>query len=141
MFLVFYFFFFKQKTAYEMRISDWSSDVCSSDLTINGGILQIASDANLGNAAGGLTFGGGTLQTTANVETGRAVELTGSGTQLPGAGTTFGLTGAVSGARGLVKYGAGVLVLARTNSYAGGTAAPAAATVVTGHHESDYGRT
>src|SRR3546814_8199392 len=28
----FAFFFFKQKTAYEMRISDWSSDVCSSDL-------------------------------------------------------------------------------------------------------------
>src|SRR3546814_7859895 len=27
-----WFFFFKQKTAYEMRISDWSSDVCSSDL-------------------------------------------------------------------------------------------------------------
>src|SRR3546814_7839128 len=27
-----YVFFFKQKTAYEMRISDWSSDVCSSDL-------------------------------------------------------------------------------------------------------------
>src|SRR3546814_9053397 len=32
-FLLFvFFFFFKQKTAYEMRISDWSSDVCSSDL-------------------------------------------------------------------------------------------------------------
>src|SRR3546814_1321208 len=30
--LLFVFFFFKQKTAYEMRISDWSSDVCSSDL-------------------------------------------------------------------------------------------------------------
>src|SRR3546814_7014572 len=29
-----YFFFFKQKTAYEMRISDWSSDVCSSDLLL-----------------------------------------------------------------------------------------------------------
>src|SRR3546814_4017596 len=29
-----FFFFFKQKTAYEMRISDWSSDVCSSDLTM-----------------------------------------------------------------------------------------------------------
>src|SRR3546814_2973227 len=29
------FFFFKQKTAYEMRISDWSSDVCSSDLAVN----------------------------------------------------------------------------------------------------------
>src|SRR3546814_5524209 len=33
------FFFFKQKTAYEMRISDWSSDVCSSDLCF---ILPIA---------------------------------------------------------------------------------------------------
>src|SRR3546814_6258373 len=30
--LIMCFFFFKQKTAYEMRISDWSSDVCSSDL-------------------------------------------------------------------------------------------------------------
>src|SRR3546814_3959089 len=35
-FLLFSFFFFKQKTAYEMRISDWSSDVCSSDLSWTG---------------------------------------------------------------------------------------------------------
>src|SRR3546814_5586597 len=34
MILSFSFFFFKQKTAYEMRISDWSSDVCSSDLAL-----------------------------------------------------------------------------------------------------------
>src|SRR3546814_9021323 len=34
--MVCWFFFFKQKTAYEMRISDWSSDVCSSDLTVAG---------------------------------------------------------------------------------------------------------
>src|SRR3546814_3436037 len=33
---LFCFFFFKQKTAYEMRISDWSSDVCSSDLPSDG---------------------------------------------------------------------------------------------------------
>src|SRR3546814_8813541 len=32
LFTDFFFFFFKQKTAYEMRIRDWSSDVCSSDL-------------------------------------------------------------------------------------------------------------
>src|SRR3546814_4308207 len=32
--LMIVFFFFKQKTAYEMRISDWSSDVCSSDLSV-----------------------------------------------------------------------------------------------------------
>src|SRR3546814_3977452 len=31
--LCLFFFFFKQKTAYDMRISDWSSDVCSSDLS------------------------------------------------------------------------------------------------------------
>src|SRR3546814_3894623 len=35
----FCFFFFKQKTAYEMRISDWSSDVCSSDLAVDSGLL------------------------------------------------------------------------------------------------------
>src|SRR3546814_7072156 len=33
---VLFFFFFKQKTAYEMRISDWSPDVCSSDLPADG---------------------------------------------------------------------------------------------------------
>src|SRR3546814_4133587 len=33
-----FFFFFKQKTAYEMRISDWSSDVCSSDLSASDAI-------------------------------------------------------------------------------------------------------
>src|SRR3546814_9580192 len=33
------FFFFKQKTAYEMRISDWSSDVCSSDL--NNDVIEL----------------------------------------------------------------------------------------------------
>src|SRR3546814_5567428 len=35
-----YVVFFKQKTAYEMRISDWSSDVCSSDLTTRHGYLE-----------------------------------------------------------------------------------------------------
>src|SRR3546814_5318484 len=33
-------FFFKQKTAYEMRISDWSSDVCSSDLVLRYGMTR-----------------------------------------------------------------------------------------------------
>src|SRR3546814_4779367 len=35
-----FFFFFKQKTAYEMRISDWSSDVCSSDLAKYGRVAD-----------------------------------------------------------------------------------------------------
>src|SRR3546814_3624377 len=38
------FVFFKQKTAYEMRISDWSSDVCSSDLADQG--LQTGNEAH-----------------------------------------------------------------------------------------------
>src|SRR3546814_3146919 len=40
------FFFFKQKTAYEMRISDWSSDVCSSDLAIVGDQKKIGGAAS-----------------------------------------------------------------------------------------------
>src|SRR3546814_4305166 len=47
LFLVF--FFFKQKTAYEMRISDWSSDVCSSDLSP--GTLTINGDLTLNGAS------------------------------------------------------------------------------------------
>src|SRR3546814_9969242 len=35
-------FFFKQKTAYEMRMSDWSSDVCSSDLTNHPVLMHLA---------------------------------------------------------------------------------------------------
>src|SRR3546814_9694767 len=42
------FFFFKQKTAYEMRISDWSSDVCSSDLVTLS--FNLASGVSLGKA-------------------------------------------------------------------------------------------
>src|SRR3546814_10252652 len=41
------FFFFKQKTAYEMRISDWSSDVCSSDLLSQGVDILVATPGRL----------------------------------------------------------------------------------------------
>src|SRR3546814_1711605 len=44
------FFFFKQKTAYEMRISDWSSDVCSSDLV--GALRSTAEKVTEGEHAG-----------------------------------------------------------------------------------------
>src|SRR3546814_3849214 len=47
-----FFFFFKQKTAYEMRISDWSSDVCSSDLHVNfkgGRLTNVEIDMLLAN--------------------------------------------------------------------------------------------
>src|SRR3546814_4067964 len=40
------FFVFKQNTAYEMRMSDWSSDVCSADLAVAAGILAHRRDAD-----------------------------------------------------------------------------------------------
>src|SRR3546814_5898971 len=43
-----FFFLFKQKTAYDMRISDWSSDVCSSDLV---SVVDIATAGALGGDA------------------------------------------------------------------------------------------
>src|SRR3546814_15587735 len=51
------FFFFKQKTAYEMRISDWSSDVCSSDLYSRQGrschSRRLCRHRQVGDAGGG----------------------------------------------------------------------------------------
>src|SRR3546814_6181290 len=41
-------FFFKQKTAYDMRISDWSSDVCSSDLRMHVVIVVVAANGTFG---------------------------------------------------------------------------------------------
>src|SRR3546814_1939955 len=49
------FFVFKQKTAYEMRISDWSSDVCSSDLAMNSRVDD-ALGKDVGDAKGGGAF-------------------------------------------------------------------------------------
>src|SRR3546814_6650054 len=49
MFALCCFFFFKQKTAYEMRISDWSSDVCSSDLGPR--IVDLSADFRLTDPA------------------------------------------------------------------------------------------
>src|SRR3546814_9484856 len=52
--MLLFFFFFKQKTAYEVRISDWSSDVCSSDLEglqIQTAILDVRKQADVDAAA------------------------------------------------------------------------------------------
>src|SRR3546814_4584527 len=52
-------FFFKQKTAYELRISDWSSDVCSSDLSpSNRGIGALRSDIGFDSLAQGRNVSG-----------------------------------------------------------------------------------
>src|SRR3546814_5583178 len=60
----FCFFFFKQKTAYEMRISDWSSDVCSSDLLADPTATELAGAVLAGwmaSRTGGVLFLSGDL--------------------------------------------------------------------------------
>ncbi|HVJ02212.1 MAG TPA: autotransporter-associated beta strand repeat-containing protein, partial [Sphingomonas sp.] len=89
---------------------------------VNGGVLQIASDTNLGAPAGGLSFSAGTLGTTANITTARATAMNaGGGILETTADTTLALTGVVSGPGTLTKTGVGTLTLSGTNSYAGGT--------------------
>jgi fibronectin-binding autotransporter adhesin len=84
------------------------------------GTLQVASDANLGDVAGGLAFDGGTLQTTAAFDSARSVDLQADGGRLL-TDANLGLSGAITGAGTLTKDGAGTLTLTGDNTYTGGT--------------------
>lgn len=94
----------------------------SGGTSIEGGVLQVSSDANLGAAAGALAFDGGTLRTTADIATSRATTLNaGGGTVESAEGTRFVLGGAIGGTGALTKTGAGTAILTAANTYAGGT--------------------
>ncbi|MDX3884195.1 MAG: autotransporter-associated beta strand repeat-containing protein [Sphingomonas sp.] len=89
---------------------------------INGGVIEIASDRNLGAAAGALSFNGGTLRTTADIVSNRATTLgLAGGTLETAAGTSLTFAGAIGGGGGLTKAGGGTLLLTADNGYAGGT--------------------
>src|SRR3546814_12935804 len=85
-----FFFFFKQKTAYEMRISDWSSDVCSSDLSEE---EILAEELALGPQLAGRVLGAAPLWPDAQAQ--RRVNLIGrwmaSQTTRPDLPWTFGV--------------------------------------------------
>ncbi|AEG50605.1 outer membrane autotransporter barrel domain protein [Sphingobium chlorophenolicum L-1] len=102
---------------------------------IDGGTVRISADANLGDAAGALSFNGGALNTTLDLNSARAVNLVGTGTLLTDAGAVLGLTGALAGNGALVKDGAGTLILNGTGGHGGGTSLLAGALLVNG----DYG--
>ncbi|PSL78982.1 autotransporter outer membrane beta-barrel domain-containing protein, partial [Variovorax sp. WS11] len=89
---------------------------------LNAGVLSVSSNANLGDAAGGLAFGGGTLQTTADITMNRATTLDSQGGTIDTlVSTTLTHQGVVGGAGALTKTGTGTLTLAGENTYSGGT--------------------
>jgi fibronectin-binding autotransporter adhesin len=100
---------------------------------INGGTIQIAADANLGAATGGITLDGGALATSANVTSARDLVMAGAGTISTAEATTFTLVGPLSGTGALTKVGGGTLLLTADNSsYTGATTITAGTLAVTG---------
>lgn len=89
---------------------------------LDGGIVQISKDANLGAVSGTVTFNGGTLQLSADVATARAMTINEAGGVIDTQGNTGTLDGIISGAGELIKDGSGTLVLTNAgNSYSGNT--------------------
>ena len=94
---------------------------------INAGTLAVAADVNLGAAAGGLTFGGGTLQFLSGFIINRPITLNTGGGTFDTNGNNATLSGPIAGTGGLNKIGAGTLVLSGANTYSGGTTLAAGA--------------
>ena len=88
--------------------------------TINGGTVVISADANIGNKAGGVIFGGGTLEVgiSAYAPKNRTFTLTGNGT-LKVDGDTMTISTNMTGAGTLTKLGNGALILTGTNTNSG----------------------
>ncbi len=96
----------------------------SGGTAVQGGMLSVSADQNLGAAAGGLTLNGTTLQVTGTAfnTTARSVTLVNGGSiDIVDAGNALDVTQAVTGNGGLTKLGAGTLALSGVNSYTGGT--------------------
>ena len=97
----------------------------SGGTTFAGGIVSVSQEANLGAAAGPLTFNGGILQITGTSFNATSRTITwgtnGGGFDIANAANTFTVTQNLVGGGPLAKFGAGTLVLTGTNTYTGGT--------------------
>ncbi|MCP4565836.1 MAG: autotransporter domain-containing protein [Bosea sp.] len=101
--------------------------------SILGGTLSISSDANLGDASGGLTFDGGSLQVTGSFASSRAVTLGSAGGGIDVvSGQSFSHSGTISGTGGLTKSGDGKLTLTGTSTYSGATTVSAGTLYING---------
>lgn len=93
---------------------------------LNAGTLSVASEVNLGDVAGGLTFNGGILRMTGTgfSSTSRTITwgASGGGFDIAASANVFTVAQALTGSGGLAKLGAGTLVLSGANTYAGATA-------------------
>jgi autotransporter-associated beta strand protein len=89
--------------------------------TLSGGALAVGADSALGNSAGGLTFGGGTLQWTSAFDLSRSVTVNAAGGTFDTNGNDVTVSSIVSGSGGITKTGTGTLTLGGVNTYSGGT--------------------
>jgi outer membrane autotransporter protein len=91
-------------------------------LILNGGLLGVSADANLGDPTNGLLFTGGVLAATASFTSHRLFDVSGPGGIATASGVTLTLTNSLSGAGALAKTGTGVLDLTGASSYNGAIA-------------------
>src|SRR5262249_42842243 len=98
---------------------------------INAGTLAVTTDANLGAASSGLTFGGGTLQFLAGFTSNRGTTLSAGGGAFDTNGNSATLGGTIGGIGGVTKSGGGPLTLSGVNTYTGGRAIKSGTIAVT----------
>jgi fibronectin-binding autotransporter adhesin len=104
------------------RIRFNASNTYGGGTVVTNGTVEVAADAGLGLASGGLTLDGGALITAGSFASGRAVVLnSGGGGIEAGTGTALTLNGVISGTGTLSLNGSGTVVLGAVNTYTGDT--------------------